>query len=91
MRIKFLAILIAIIMCLCFAAGCQGTVRDFGGSMTLELPPNTKLEVITWKDDSLWYCTRPMRENEDAEIHTYQQSSEFGVFEGTVTIVETKQ
>ena len=58
--------------------------------MTLNLPENTKLEMITWKEDSLWYCTRPMRENEEAEIHTFQESSEFGVFEGTVTIIETK-
>lgn len=91
MKIKILAIVIAIIMCLCCMTGCQGCARGFGGSMTLELPPNTKLEVITWKDDSLWYCTRPMREDEQAEIHTYQQSSEFGVFEGSVTIVESKQ
>lgn len=91
MKIKILAIVIAIIMCLCCMTGCQGCARDFGDSMTLELPPNTKLEVITWKDVSLWYCTRPMREDEQAEIHTYQQSSEFGVFEGSVTIIESKQ
>lgn len=91
MKTKVLAILIVIIICLCCMTGCQGCTRSYGGSMTLELPPNTKLEVITWKDDSLWYCTRPMRKDEQAEIHTYQQSSEFGVFEGTVTIIESKQ
>ena len=91
MKTKVLAILIVIIICLCCMTDCQGCTRSFGGSTTLELPPNTKLEVITWKDDSLWYCTRPMRKDEQAEIHTYQQSSEFGVFEGTVTIIESKQ
>ena len=60
-----------------------------GGSMMLELPAGVKLEEITWKDDSLWYLTRPMREGEEPETHTFQQSSEFGVF-GTVTVVETK-
>ena len=74
-----------------YLVGCQGAVKDFGGSMTLKLPENTKLEMITWKEDSLWYLTRPMRENEEAEVHTFQQSSEFGVFEGTVTVVETKK
>ena len=59
-------------------------------SMTLELEPNQKLEMITWKDDSLWYLTRPMTESDTAETHTFQQSSEFGVFEGTITIVESK-
>ena len=59
--------------------------------MTIELEPNEKLEMITWKEESLWYLTRPMREDEEAETHVYKQSSEFGVFEGTVTIVETKE
>lgn len=60
--------------------------------MTLKLEPGEKLEEITWKDDNnLWYLTRPMREDEEPETHTFKQSSEFGVFEGTVTIVETKE
>ena len=71
--------------------GCQNTTKNFGGSMTIELPKGQKLEEITWKDDSdLWYLTRPMREDDIAEVHTFQESSEFGVFEGTVTIIETK-
>ena len=55
--------------------------------MTLELPANQKLEEITWKDDNLWYLTRPMREDEEAEIHTFQASTAWGVFEGTVTVI----
>ena len=43
------------------------------------------------EEDSLWYLTRPMRKDEEAETHTFQQSSEFGVFEGTVIVVEKKQ
>lgn len=71
--------------------GCQGATKSFGGSMTLELEPNQKLEEITWKDDSLWYLTRPMTDDDIAETHIFQQSSEWGVFEGTVTIIETKE
>lgn len=71
--------------------GCQAATKSFGGSMTLKLDPGQKLEEITWKDDSLWYLTRPMREDEEPEIHTFEQSSEFGIFEGTVTIIETKK
>lgn len=82
-------ILLAIIM-LCLT-GCQNTTKNWGGSMTIELPKGQKLEEITWKGDSdLWYLTRPMREDEVAETHTFQQDTEFGVFEGTVTIIETK-
>lgn len=78
------------IMVLCLT-GCQNTTKNWGGSMTIELPKGQKLEEITWKGDSdLWYLTRPMREDEVAETHTFQQDTEFGVFEGTVTIIETK-
>ena len=91
MKKKVLAILMVVGLMATILIGCQGATKSFGGSMTLELEPNTKLEMITWKDDSLWYCTRPMREDEVAETHTYQQQSEFGVFEGTVTIVESKE
>ena len=31
-----------------------------------------------------------MTESDTPETHTFQQSSEFGVFEGTITIVESK-
>ena len=78
-----------ITMMLCLT-GCHNTTRSFGGSMTLELPKGQKLEEITWKDADLWYLTRPMREDENAETHTFQESTEFGVLEGTVTIIETK-
>lgn len=90
---KVLCILMVIAICLSLCgcmSGCQGVARDLGGEVTIELPPNEKLEVITWKEDSLWYLTRPMREGEEAETHVYKQSSEWGVFEGTVTIIESK-
>lgn len=73
--------------------GCtsQSRAKSMGGSMTLKLDPGQKLEEITWKDDNnLWYLTRPMRDDESPETHTFQQSSEFGVFEGTITVVESK-
>lgn len=68
----------------------QQAAKSYGGSTTIELPPNQKLEEITWKDDSLWYLTRPMTDDDIVETHTFQQSSSFGIFEGTVTIVESK-
>lgn len=73
------------------AVGCQYGTKHFGGSMTVELKPNQKLEMITWKDESLWYLTRPMTDADIAETHTFQQQTEFGVFEGTITIIETKE
>ena len=91
MKKKILSIILIGAMSASLLTGCQGAVKTFGGSMTMKLEPNQKLEMITWKDDSLWYLTKPMEEDDVAETHTFQQSSERGVFEGTITIVETKE
>lgn len=90
MKKKILLATIGLSLLMC---GCteQNMVRQYGGDMTVHLPENTKLEEITWKDDCLWYLTRPMREDEEAETHLFQESSSWGVFEGTVTIVESKE
>ncbi len=90
MKKKLFAAILALGMALSMSGCQQGMTKNFGGSMTLELEPNQKLEMITWKDDSLWYLTRPMTDDDIAETHTFQQSSEFGVFEGTITVVESK-
>ena len=89
---KKIIIGLCVLSTICMLTGCQSATRSMGGNTTINLEPNQKLELITWKDDdSLWYLTRPMREDEEAEIHTYQQSSECHIFEGTVTIIETKK
>lgn len=68
-------------------AGCQSATKSLGGTTTLNLEPGLKLEEITWKDDDLWYLTRPMRDDEIAETHTFNQSTDFG-FEGQVIVIE---
>lgn len=76
-----------------FLTGCttQEMAKNFGGDMIVELDPGEKLEMITWKDDSLWYLTRPMRTDEFAETHVFEQSSAWGMFEGTVTVIESQK
>ena len=59
--------------------------KNYGGKTTVKLEPNQKLEEITWKDDSLWYLTRPMTDDDVAETHTFRQQRDLGAFEGTVT------
>ena len=90
MKKKLLLILTILTLVMSFT-GCQSITKSFGGDMTLRLEPNQKLEMITWKDDSLWYLTKPMTEDDIAEMHTFQQSSNFGIIEGTVTVIETKK
>jgi hypothetical protein len=62
--------------------------RQFGGNMTVELPPNTKLVGATWKEAHLWYLYRPIHQGETPEVSILQESSNFGMMEGTVTFVE---
>jgi hypothetical protein len=81
---------IAIILVALMLTGCHTATKDMGGEMTVELNPGQKLEEITWKDSNLWILTRPFREGEEPETHTFYEDSEWGVFEGTVTVIESE-
>lgn len=81
---------IAIILVALMLTGCHTATKDMGGEMTVELKPGQKLEEITWKDSNLWILTRPFREGEEPETHTFYEDSEWGVFEGTVTVIESE-
>ena len=77
----------------CAFTGCttNESVREYGGETTISLPHNTKLTDVEWEGEDLWYMTRPMREDEVAETYTFQEDSSFGVMEGCVKIVESKE
>ena len=68
----------------------QQRAKSWGGATTMDLPPGKKLVNVTWKQENFWYLTRSMRADEEAETYTFQESSAFGVMEGTVTIKEHK-
>lgn len=71
--------------------GCENEVaRNFGGEMTVELPKNKKLIEVTWKDDSLWYLTKDMKETDVCETYEFTEKSNTGMLEGKVIIKETK-
>lgn len=91
MKKKAAIVLMAISMTVMSLTGCQTVTKNYGGEMTVNLEPNRKLEEVTWKDNSLWYLTRPMTDEDVAETYTFQQQTDLGVFEGTVTIVESKE
>ena len=88
MRKKVIAVAV---LCSILLIGCQSVTRDYGGTTTINLEPNQKLEEITWKEDSLWYLTRPMTKDDVAETHVFRESSNFGALEGKVIIVESKE
>ncbi len=72
--------------------GCSDNFRTkhWGGTMTIDVPKDEKVTVVTWKGEELWYLTRPMREGETAETLTLREKSSYGVVEGTVVLKESK-
>jgi hypothetical protein len=80
------------IVLLLLVVGCTANqrARQLGGTMSMDLPRNQKLVTVTWKEAELWYLVRPMRADEVAETYEFKESSSFGVWEGTVKIVERK-
>jgi hypothetical protein len=73
-------------------ASCTQNERAkyFGGNATFNLPPGQKLVNVTWKDDHLWYLTKPMTTNDVVETYTFKEKSSHGLMEGSVTLIETK-
>lgn len=89
---KIISIILAIMMIATLTAcSCQYVTKNFGGEMTVYLDKNEKLVNVTWKEDSLWFLTKPMTEDDVAETYQFKEDSEFGIMEGIVTIVETKK
>ena len=64
--------------------------KSFGGTATVNLPQGQKLVNITWKEDQIWYLTRPMNSADTAETYTFQEESSYGMMEGTVVLKESK-
>lgn len=73
--------------------GCTDNQRakTFGGSANHKLEANRKLVNVTWKQDSLWILTRPMRADDAVESYDFHEKSNFGLLEGSYTIQESRE
>lgn len=73
-------------------SSCTDNVRakNWGGSMTIEVPPGNKVTNITWKKGDLWYSYRPFQEGESPVTQYFVEESSFGIMEGSVKFVESK-
>lgn len=89
MKKKIISIMSTILV-LGTLTGCNVVAKNFGGTSNLDLPANRKLMSCSWKDNSLWYLTRPMKEDEEAESYEYTQDSNSGIIEGKFIIKENK-
>lgn len=69
----------------------QMRTRDLGGETVIKLEPGQKLIEATWKGDGdLWYLTEPMDSAYEPKTKIFQESSSWGIMEGTVIFIETK-
>jgi hypothetical protein len=87
MKKVFLAILMGVIVTSCTE---NSRVKSWGGDGKITLPKGQKLINITWKENQIWYLTRPMSKEDSCQIYTFHEESSWGVVEGTYTIIETK-
>ena len=82
-------ILLSLIAALAFASCTENQMaKQFGGTMTVDLPPDTEFVTATWKNDELWYIHRPRKQGETIDIITMQEDSNFGLIEGKVQFIE---
>ena len=72
--------------------GCTSNTRarHWGGTMTINLPAGQELMEATWKDNNLYYLTRPMEPDYVPVTKTFHEDSRLGVIEGTVIFIETR-
>lgn len=83
-------LIIAVLSLLVVSCTNNSRVKNWGGSATLTLPQGQKLVNVTWKESELWYLTRPMTINDNAETYYFQEESSWGMVEGKYIIVEQK-
>lgn len=84
--------IIAVLIFISTVVSCTQNQRakTWGGNAKIQLPAGQKLINATWKDDNLWYLSRPMRTDETPETYTFQEESSFGLLQGTYTITERR-
>ena len=86
---KIIILLLTISICLC-SCNEQERTRVCGGEMTINLPAGQELMMVTWKDNDLFYLTRPMSPDYVPVTKIFKESSSYGVIESTVYFKESR-
>ena len=86
---KIILLIITISICLC---SCTKQIRThtYGGDMTINLPAGQELMMVTWKDNDLFYLTRPMSPDYVPVTKTLKENSSFGIIQSTVYFKESR-
>ena len=82
--------IVVLLVAICKSCSNQSMTKNWGGEMDMYLDPNRKLVEVAWKDDSIWYLTKPMTDDDIAEEYEFAESDAIGLLEGTLRIYETK-
>ena len=86
-KIIILLLTISIYLCSCTE---QERTRVYGGKMTINLPAGQELMMVTWKDNDLFYLTRPMSPDYVPVTKTFTENSSFGIIQSTVYFKESR-
>lgn len=83
--------LILILMVGLMSVACTDNTRakNYGGTMTIDVPRGNKITNITWKGDDLWYSYRPFKSGETPETTIFKEESTYGIMSGTVIFKES--
>lgn len=91
MKKKLLSIALAAgLLSTLFSCTENSRVRQFGGTMTIDLPKGEKLLMATWKEINLFYLTEPMDSNYVPKTKTFREKSSYGMVEATIIFRESK-
>ena len=86
---KIVLLLLTISICLCSCTEQERICRN-GGEMTINLPAGQELMMVTWKDNDLFYLTRPMSPDYVPVTKAFTENSSFGIIESTVYFKESR-
>lgn len=92
MKKIFSTLVILFVIVISFSS-CTGNARArlYGGTQVIDVPAGYKVTEATWKDGSeLWYLMEPMEDGYIPKTKVFQESSSFGMIEGTVKFVESR-
>lgn len=91
MKTKFILILLLVILSVALGSCTKNqSARKFGGAEEIKLQPGERLVLATWKESNLWYLTEPMDSGYIPKKLIFRETSNFGVWEGTVTFIESR-
>lgn len=91
-KIRKIGVMVMIGLSLITMVSCTSQQRSkhLGGNTTINLPAGQKLIMATWKDNNLWYLTEPAAPDYQPTQKIFQESSSWGMLEGTIVFNESK-